>query len=39
MSHTESPPRGVYVQTNEAEANRIVAFARDSGGALSPPSA
>jgi 6-phosphogluconolactonase len=36
MSRTESPPRGVYVQTNEAEANRVVAFARDSAGALSP---
>jgi hypothetical protein len=36
MSHTESSPRAVYVQTNEAGANRLVAFARAADGALSP---
>jgi 6-phosphogluconolactonase len=29
----------VYVQTNEADANRVLAFRRDAGGALSGPTA
>ncbi|MGH3139358.1 MAG: lactonase family protein [Gaiellales bacterium] len=35
MSRTESSPRAVYVQTNEAGANRLVAFARAADGSLS----
>ena len=36
MSQSESPPRAVYVQTNEAGANRLVAFARAADGTLAP---
>lgn len=35
MSRTESSPRAVYVQTNEAGDNRLVAFARAIDGSLS----
>jgi len=35
MSRTESSPRAVYVQTNEAGENRLVAFARAIDGSLS----
>jgi 6-phosphogluconolactonase len=35
MSRTESSPRAVYVQTNEAAENRLVAFARAIDGSLS----
>ena len=36
MSQNHSSSRGVYVQTNEAGANRLVAFTRAADGALSP---
>ena len=36
MSQNHSSSRGVYVQTNEAGANRLVAFARAADGSLEP---
>jgi 6-phosphogluconolactonase len=36
MSQTQTPPRAVYVQTNESGANRLVAFARGRDGSLEP---
>jgi 6-phosphogluconolactonase len=34
MSHTQSQPGGVYLQTNDAGENRLVAFDRGAGGSL-----
>jgi 6-phosphogluconolactonase len=36
MSHTETPSRGVYLQTNDAGENRLVAFRRAGDGSLEP---